>query len=165
MRVARAAGCSIDGAYELKQASGQAEFAAAGLSIGEVARKAGLRASAIRYYEKCGLLPAPPRVSGRRRYDATMLDRLAMVRFAQYVGLGIAEIKFLLDGVVDRPPPERWRKLAHEKVIEVEALIAQAKAIRKKLRETLDHTCPRLVEQGRVVPPRRLKDEGRRHRQ
>jgi DNA-binding transcriptional MerR regulator len=81
-----------------------------GMSIGEVARKMGLRSSAIRYYEKLGLIPKAPRLSGRRRYDERVLERLAMVRFAKHVGFSIAEIKVLLRGVDGRPPPERWRK-------------------------------------------------------
>ncbi len=74
----------------------------AGMSIGEVARKMGLRSSAIRYYERLGLIPKAPRVSGRRRYDERVLERLAMVRFAKHVGFSIAEIKVLLRGVDGR---------------------------------------------------------------
>jgi MerR family transcriptional regulator, redox-sensitive transcriptional activator SoxR len=84
----------------------------AGMNIGEVARKMGLRSSAIRYYERLGLIPKAPRVSGRRRYDERVLERLAMVRFAKHVGFSVAEIKVLLGGVEGRPPTERWRKLA-----------------------------------------------------
>src|SRR5262245_26736020 len=101
------------------------------MSIGEVARKMGLRSSAIRYYEKLGLIPKAPRLSGRRRYDERVLERLAMVRFAKHVGFSIAEIKVLLRGVDE--PPERWRKLAAEKVAEVDAFVVQARTIRKLL--------------------------------
>ena len=75
------------------------------MSIGEVARKMGLRSSAIRYYERLGLIPKAPRLSGRRRYDERVLERLAMVRFAKHVGFSIAEIKVLLRGVDGRPRP------------------------------------------------------------
>jgi len=123
-----------------------------GMSIGEVARKMGLRSSAIRYYEKLGLIPKAPRLSGRRRYDERVLERLAMVRFAKHVGFSIAEIKVLLRGVDGRPPPERWRKLAAEKVAQVDAFVVQARTIRKLLSETLDFQCPKLVERGRALP-------------
>ena len=123
-----------------------------GMSIGEVARKMGLRSSAIRYYEKLGLIPKAPRLSGRRRYDERVLERLAMVRFAKHVGFSIAEIKVLLRGVDGRPPPERWHKLAAEKVAQVDAFVAQARTIRKLLSETLDFQCPKLVERGRALP-------------
>ena len=123
-----------------------------GMSIGEVARKMGLRSSAIRYYEKLGLIPKAPRLSGRRRYDERALERLAMVRFAKHVGFSIAEIKVLLRGVDGRPPPERWRKLAAEKVAQVDAFVVQARTIRQLLSETLDFQCPKLVERGRALP-------------
>jgi MerR family transcriptional regulator, redox-sensitive transcriptional activator SoxR len=121
------------------------------MRIGEVARKMGLRSSAIRYYERFGLIPKAPRVSGRRHYDERVLERLAMVRFAKHVGFSIAEIKVLLGGVEDRPPTERWRKLAADKVAQVDAFVAQARRIRKMLSETLDFQCPRLVERGRAL--------------
>jgi DNA-binding transcriptional MerR regulator len=84
----------------------------AGMSIGEVARKMGLRSSAIRYYERLGLIPKAPRVSGRRRYDERVLERLAMVRFAKHVGFSVAEIKVLLSGVEGPRRPSvgaNWR--------------------------------------------------------
>src|SRR5436190_22084530 len=102
-----------------------------GMSIGEVARKMGLRSSAIRYYEKLGLIPKAPRLSGRRRYDERVLERLAIVRFANHVGFSIDEIKVLLRGVDGRPPPARWRKLAAEKVAQDDAFAVQARTIRK----------------------------------
>jgi MerR family transcriptional regulator, redox-sensitive transcriptional activator SoxR len=125
------------------------------LSIGEVARRAGLRTSALRYYERIGILPRPPRVGGQRRYDPHILDRLAIVRLGQYVGLRITEIKWLLNDVPGRPPPERWRELARDRLIQVDALIAEAQAIRTLLQMTLDHKCPKLVEHGISLPWRR----------
>jgi MerR family redox-sensitive transcriptional activator SoxR len=125
------------------------------LSIGEVARRAGLRTSALRYYERIGLLPRAVRLGGQRRYDARILERLAIVRLAQHVGLRIAEIKWLLNEVPGRPPPERWRKLATDRLARVDALIAEAKAIRELLQMTIDNKCPRLVERGLSLPWRR----------
>jgi DNA-binding transcriptional MerR regulator len=81
-----------------------------------------------------------------------VLERLAMVRFAKHVGFSIAEIKVLLRGVDGRPPPERWRKLAAEKVAQVDAFVVQARTIRQLLSETLDFQCPKLVERGRALP-------------
>src|SRR6266700_4788044 len=117
-----------------------------GLSIGEVARKTGMRTSTIRYYEKVGLLPPAPRAGGQRRYDPQILERLAIVRFSQFVGLRIIEIKWLLDEVPGRPPPERWRRLAKERLVKVDALIVEANTVRELLQMTLDHKCPKLVE-------------------
>jgi|SRR5215813_10247419 len=122
------------------------------LSIGEVARKAGLRTSAIRYYEKIGLLPQARRSGHQRRYEPHIFDRLAVVRFAQFVGLRLAEIKWLLNEVPGRPPPERWRTLARERLTQVDSLIVEAQAIRGLLRATLEHKCPKLVERGISLP-------------
>ena len=122
------------------------------MSIGDVARKAGLNPSAIRYYERLGLLPRPPRASGRRQYGDDVLERLAVVRFAKHVGFSIAEIKLLLDGVHGRPPTERWRRLARAKAAQVDEFIAHARIVRKMLQETLDHQCPKLVERGIALP-------------
>jgi MerR family redox-sensitive transcriptional activator SoxR len=122
------------------------------LRIGDVARRAGLRTSALRYYEKIGLLPRTPRVGGQRRYDQQILERLAVVRLGQYVGLRISEIKWLLNEVPGRPPPDRWRTLARDRLIQVDALIAEAKAIKELLQMTLDHKCPKLVEHAISLP-------------
>jgi MerR family redox-sensitive transcriptional activator SoxR len=120
----------------------------AGMTIGEVARRAQLRPSAIRYYERIGLLPAPFRVSGQRRYDAQVLERLAIVRFAKFVGFRIDEIRLLLDSSPGRPPPRRWRDAAKRRVVQVDTLITEAIAVRALLQATLRQRCPRLVERG-----------------
>lgn len=124
-----------------------------GLSIGEVARRASVRPSAIRYYEKFGLVAEPERISGQRRYDRRVLERLAIIRFAKHVGFKVAEIKRLLDGIEGRPPPKRWRDLAKQKRAEVDDVIARAIAMRKLLDNTLRQKCPQLVERGADLAP------------
>ena len=69
------------------------------LTIGEVARRAGVATSSIRYYERIGLLPEPDRLSGQRRYDAAVLGRLGFIGVAQSAGFKLREIKALVDGV------------------------------------------------------------------
>jgi MerR family redox-sensitive transcriptional activator SoxR len=132
------------------------------MTIGEVAKAAQLRTSTIRYYEKVGLLPAPIRVSGQRRYDHRILERLAIVRFAQRVGFRIAEIRVLLRGFEGRPPPERWRLMATQKLSEVDQLIHNARAIRASLEESLRHKCPKLVERGRQLTAHRASQGSQR---
>ncbi len=122
------------------------------LSIGEVARRAGLRTSAIRYYEKVGLLPRAPRVARQRRYEPQILERLAVVRFAQFVGLRLSEIKWLLNDVPGRPPPERWRRLARQRLTQLDALMAEIGNIRELLQMTLANKCPKLIEHGSRLP-------------
>ena len=121
------------------------------LSIGEVASRAGVRPSALRYYEGVGLLPPPRRANGRRRYDGEVLrealDRLAVVRVAQQAGFTISEIKTLLDGFSeDTPPSERWRVLAQDKLPEVEALVERALGMKRLLERGLQCECLRLED-------------------
>src|SRR5262249_35467856 len=78
-----------DDRYELKRTSSQGVFFMPAMSIGEVAHRMGLRPSAIRYYERLGLIAKAPRVGGRRQYDEHVLERLAMVRFAKHVGFSV----------------------------------------------------------------------------
>ncbi len=59
------------------------------MRIGEVADQAGVRTSLIRYYEDIGLLPEPERVSGQRRYDATVLRRLTVIDVAHRAGMSL----------------------------------------------------------------------------
>src|SRR5262245_14218305 len=94
------------------------------LTIGEVAAKMGLRTSAIRYYESEGLLNPSRRVSGQRRYDAGVLQTLAIIQFAQSIGFTIEQVRILLhEFPADTPPSERWQALATQKLVEVEELI------------------------------------------
>ena len=121
------------------------------MTIGEVARRAGLRTSAIRYYERLGVLPEASRRGGRRYYDDAVLDALAIVRFAKHIGFTLDELRLLLGGQHGRPRPERWRELAHTRLAEVDALIARAEDVRRLLEETLRHRCPKLVERGNAL--------------
>jgi len=118
-----------------------------GLSIGEVARRAGVRTSTLRYYESIGVLPEPERVGGQRRYDPEVLEVMAVVRVAQQARFKMAEIRTLLHGFsADTPPSARWRTLANEKLPEVEALIERAVGMRDLLQRGLDCECLRLED-------------------
>src|SRR5215472_16683896 len=68
------------------------------LSISDLAHQMRLRPSAIRYYEKLGVLPSPERVSGQRRYDRTVLYRLAVIQQAREAGFALDEIRALFFG-------------------------------------------------------------------
>jgi len=63
------------------------------LTIGQVAGRAGLRTSHIRFYERVGVLPRPERVSGQRRYGEDVLHRLSIIDVAQRAGLTLDEIR------------------------------------------------------------------------
>ncbi len=117
------------------------------LTITEVARRAGLRPSTLRYYGGMGLLPAPARASGRRRYDAGILEQLAVIRLAQSAGFTIAETRTFLHGFApDTPPPARWQELAAAKLPAVGARIARAEAMKTILEAGLRCECLALAE-------------------
>src|SRR5256885_6553919 len=80
------------------------------LSIGEVAREAGLSASALRYYERAGLLPAPPRRSRQRRYTEAVFGRISLIRLALEAGFTIGETRLFLSGLFEQTPPAARRR-------------------------------------------------------
>ena len=102
------------------------------MPIGEVAERAGMSASRIRFYEARGLLPEPERASGKRRYGEEVLRRLAIIDAAQRVGFTLEEIRDLL-GSRDELAHERLRQLAVLKLPELDDLIARATSVRRVL--------------------------------
>src|SRR5262245_48198954 len=115
------------------------------LTIGEVAKRAGLRTSAIRYYEDVGVLPPAARRGGQRRYDAAVLDRLAVVHLAQEAGFTVAEIRELVAGFEDSGvATERWRELARRKLVELERQMARLQDMKLLLHESLRCGCVTL---------------------
>ena len=114
------------------------------MTISEVARQAGIRPSAIRYYESINLLPLPNRVSGRRRYDAAILDRLAFIQVAQKLGFTLAEIQKLFHQQEKDSLSENWQALARQKLAEVDTIIEQARSVKKLLVQGLDCACSDL---------------------
>ena len=117
------------------------------LTISAVARRAGVRPSAIRYYESVGLVLALPRVNGRCRYGPDVLPRLALIAAAQQMGFTIAEITTLLHGFApETPAAARWRALAERKLPEVEALITRAHEMKRLIEESLQCGCLSLEE-------------------
>ena len=82
------------------------------LTISEVARQVGLQPSAIRYYEQIGILFPAQRISGQRRYDTTVLYRLAVIQRAQLTGFTLDEVQQLFFGFGDvTRASERWQRL------------------------------------------------------
>jgi MerR family redox-sensitive transcriptional activator SoxR len=115
------------------------------MRIGEVARRAGVRVSLIRYYEDIGLLPAAERVSGQRRYDDTVLRRLAVIDVAQRAGLSLDEIRELLQHGND-PMSEHLRELAERRLPEIDALIERAQRVRTWLQSATGCGCQSIDE-------------------
>lgn len=117
------------------------------LRIGEVAERAGLRTSAIRYYESIGLIPEPDRLSGQRVYEPAVLRRLAMIDVSQRAGLSLDEIRELLDAGTE-PISGHLRDLAARKLPEVEALIERAEAMREWLLTAKGCDCESIDDCG-----------------
>jgi MerR family redox-sensitive transcriptional activator SoxR len=99
------------------------------MRIGEVAARAGVNVSLVRYYDRIGLLPAAQRVSGQRRYDESALRRLAVVDVAQRAGLSLDEIRELLEHGNDSMS-DRLRELADRRLPDIDALIERAQRVR-----------------------------------
>jgi MerR family transcriptional regulator, redox-sensitive transcriptional activator SoxR len=116
---------------------------AAQLTIGEVARLAGMRASRIRYYESVGVLPVPERVSGMRRYDPGVVRRLEIIDVAQRVGFTLDEIRELLS-VEQGTAHQQLRRLAARKLPDIDELIQRANAVRRWLEMTSACDCQTL---------------------
>jgi MerR family transcriptional regulator, redox-sensitive transcriptional activator SoxR len=104
------------------------------LAIGQVAERAGIRTSHIRFYERVGVLPAPERVAGQRRYGEDILHRLSIIDVAQRAGLTLAEIKQLAGPAAQGDHAgERIRALADRKLPAIDELIVRAQAVRRWL--------------------------------
>jgi MerR family transcriptional regulator, redox-sensitive transcriptional activator SoxR len=118
------------------------------LTIGEVARYAGIETSAIRYYESVGLMPPPRRINGRnRRYDVDVLKRLGLIQLLRDAGFGIREIQVLFSDMnTDAPTTTHWQVLATEKIAEMEALIKRTQATKQWLSEALKRECKGIDE-------------------
>lgn len=115
------------------------------MKIGELATRSGLNASAIRYYEKIGLLAPPQRTSGQRRYASDALHRVLLIRFASKMGFTLGEIKLFLNGLRDDAPVgSRWKKLAHRKIAEVENTIQRSLRLKALLKHLLHCRCASL---------------------
>jgi MerR family transcriptional regulator, redox-sensitive transcriptional activator SoxR len=115
------------------------------LTIGEVARQVGLNTSAIRYYERMGVLPEPERASGQRRYTPETIRQLQVIDIAKRAGFTLDDARLLLapsDG--GEPAYAQLRELALRKLPEVDALITRAQAMRAWLVTASGCTCTTL---------------------
>ena len=115
------------------------------LTIGEVAGRTGRRTSAIRYYEDIGVLPAPVRENGRRRYDEQVIRTLSVIDTAQRAGLSLDEIKALLGASSDDSSSiDRLRAIAERKLPEIRMLVEQTQHVQGWLEAAVRCQCPSL---------------------
>lgn len=110
--------------------------AATTFRIGEVARRSGMTVEALRYYERMGLLPRPPRsAGGLRRYPADVLQRLRFIRQAQTLGLTLKEIQQWLGlaGRSRRGACVRVRDMLARQVADIDRRLAELRELRATL--------------------------------
>ncbi len=108
------------------------------LTIGELARRTGTSASALRYYEEIGLLPPPARVSGQRRYPESAVRLVAAILLYSDAGFTLAEQKTLLASHAGSPGDRE--RLMRRKLAELDERIARARAVRDAISHGL--RCP-----------------------
>lgn len=115
------------------------------MKIGVLARRTGLNASAIRYYERVGLLGQPHRIGGQRRYSDEIVHRVLLIRFAATMGFTLPEISIFLSGLrEDVPVGPRWRRLTGRKLEELERSIERSRKLRTLLQHLLRCRCASL---------------------
>jgi MerR family redox-sensitive transcriptional activator SoxR len=125
-----------------------------GLLIGEVARRAGLSTSALRYYERAGLLPPPARVSKRRSYDSKVIGRIRIILLTLDAGFTVKETKTFLSGYpLSTTPAERWRALATKKLAELDAQITRLAQMKSILNDSFQCRCVRIEDCEKYMPP------------
>ena len=109
------------------------------LTIGELARRAGVATSALRYWEEIGLLPAAARISGQRRYPQSAAELVAVILLLRDVGFSLAEQKAFMASRATAP--RGWQRLARRKLADLADQIIKAQIAR----EAIDHAlyCPR----------------------
>ncbi|MDA0137063.1 MerR family transcriptional regulator [Solirubrobacter deserti] len=124
------------------------------MTIGQVAQRAGLNASRIRFYERTGVLPQPDRVSGQRRYSPDVLHRLSIIDVAQRAGLTLDEIAPLTGpGNRTADASTHIRALADAKLPQIEALIVRAHAVKQWLEVAQHCDCRSVDVCGLFVDP------------
>jgi DNA-binding transcriptional MerR regulator len=106
--------------------------------IGELARRTGVATSALRYYERIGLLSPAERAGQRRHYPPSSAQRVALIRLCQDAGFTLAEIGRLLAAM--SRGRRAWGRLGERKIAELEARIADARRAKKLIEHALE--CP-----------------------
>lgn len=132
------------------------------LPIGEVVRRSGVAASALRFYEEKGLLRSVRSAGGRRRYPRSTLRRIAFVVFAQRIGMTLDEIGDALRGLPRGrvPEGEDWAKLAGAWTRRIDERIAQLQRLREGLTGCIGCGCLSLRRCALANPGDRLGRRG-----
>jgi MerR family redox-sensitive transcriptional activator SoxR len=113
------------------------------LTIADIARRSGVAASALRFYEQRGLLASERTGAGHRRYPRAVLRRIAFIVFAQRIGLSLEEISEAVTGLPGNRVPERadWAKLSARWRARVDARIEELQRLKSGLTECIGCGC------------------------
>jgi MerR family transcriptional regulator, redox-sensitive transcriptional activator SoxR len=113
------------------------------VTIGEFARRAGVAASALRYYEQLGLISSERTSGQQRRYRRVMLRRVAFIRAAQTVGLSLAEVRTALARLPDERTPNKadWNKVSATWIRHVDERISELEQLRATLNSCVGCGC------------------------
>ncbi|MHB1198936.1 MAG: MerR family transcriptional regulator [Polaromonas sp.] len=119
------------------------------LTIGRLARTAGVGVETIRYYQERALLPVPSITGGFRQYPIALVDRIQFIKRAQGLGFSLDEIADLL-ALHDGANREKIRAITAERLAQIETKIAGLERMRRALCDLLticektghDHPCP-----------------------
>jgi MerR family transcriptional regulator, redox-sensitive transcriptional activator SoxR len=132
------------------------------LTIGEVSRRSGVAASALRFYEDRGLITSERAGSGHRRYPRPVLRRIAFIVFAQRVGLTLEEIGAELAKLPpDRAPTRRdWDRLSRGWSTRIDERIAELRRLQRGLTECIGCGCLSLDRCRMANPHDRAADLG-----
>jgi DNA-binding transcriptional MerR regulator len=119
----------------------------AAISITQVTQRSGLPASTLRYYEEIGLLRSTGRVGGRRQYDDSVLQRLALIQTGQLAGFTLAEIAALIASMEDSQAEGiDWQALVRRKLHEMDAQMRNIQDMKRLLEAIMDCEDEHLAE-------------------
>jgi MerR family redox-sensitive transcriptional activator SoxR len=132
------------------------------ITISEVARRSGVAASALRFYEERGLIASERNSAGHRRYPRYVIRRVAFVLFAQRIGLTLEQVGEELAGLPTGRAPKRddWERLSATWRTRVDDQIAQLERLRESLTDCIGCGCLSLETCQMLNPDDRLGREG-----
>jgi len=132
------------------------------LTIGEVSRRSGVAASALRYYEDRGLISSERAGSGHRRFRRPVLRRIAFIVFAQRVGLTLEEIGAELAKLPENRVPKRgdWSQLSRRWTARIDERIAEMERLKAGLTECIGCGCLSLDRCKLANPDDRAAERG-----
>jgi MerR family transcriptional regulator, redox-sensitive transcriptional activator SoxR len=132
------------------------------LSIGEVSARSGVATSALRFYERRGLIEAARSEGNQRRYDRAVLRRIAFIQAGRAAGVTLAEIQQALDGLPTRRTPSRkdWERLSNKWRDDLDARIETLQALRDRLTTCIGCGCLSIDQCDLLNPDDEAADRG-----